>query len=191
MPSGIGRRERLVGLFRQTALQPESWRNKTSALAGDRSNDTRQTKLAQGGEAAQYYSPPRFATPFLATPSRSIFPAVVIVAAVTVLLIYGIRESATTNTTIVLIKVAVVIFVIAFGSFMVHPANWQPFAPSGFGGIMGGRRDCFLCLHRFRCRLDHGGGNEESATRFADRHDRQPDHLHAALRAHVGRAHWH
>ncbi len=43
-----------------------------------------------------------------------------IVAAVTVLLIYGIRESAGANTTIVMIKTAVVVFVIAFGAFMVQ-----------------------------------------------------------------------
>ena len=45
-------------------------------------------------------------------------PALLIVAAVTVILVYGIRESAQTNTAIVLIKLAVVVFVIAFGAFM-------------------------------------------------------------------------
>jgi APA family basic amino acid/polyamine antiporter len=76
-------------------------------------------------------------------------PALLIVAAVTILLIYGIRESATTNTTIVLIKVAVVVFVIAFGAFMVHPTNWHPFAPSGFGGIMGGAAIVFFAFIGF------------------------------------------
>jgi len=109
---------------------------------------TAATKLAQGGEASQYYSP--LVLPHLfGYPIALDLPAVLIVAAVTVLLIYGIRESATTNTTIVLIKVAVVIFVIAFGSFMVHPANWQPFAPSGFGGIMGGAAIVFFAFIGF------------------------------------------
>ena len=50
-------------------------------------------------------------------------PAFVIVALVTVLLVYGIRESAHANTAIVIIKVAVVIFVIALGGFYVHPVE--------------------------------------------------------------------
>ena len=109
---------------------------------------TAATKLAQGGEAVQYYS--ALTVPHLfGYPIALDLPALLIVAAVTVLLIYGIRESATTNTTIVLIKVAVVVFVIAFGAFMVHPTNWHPFAPSGFGGIMGGAAIVFFAFIGF------------------------------------------
>jgi APA family basic amino acid/polyamine antiporter len=109
---------------------------------------TAATKIAQGGEASQYYS--TLALPHLFGYSIALdLPALLIVAAVTVLLIYGIRESATTNTTIVLIKVAVVVFVIAFGSFMVHPSNWHPFAPSGFGGVMSGAAIVFFAFIGF------------------------------------------
>ena len=76
-------------------------------------------------------------------------PAFLIVAAVTVLLIYGIRESARTNTTIVLIKVAVVVFVISFGAFMVNPTNWHPFVPNGFGGVMSGAAIVFFAFIGF------------------------------------------
>src|SRR5256714_1054347 len=109
---------------------------------------TAATKLSQGGEVVQYYS--LLGLPHvLGYPIALDLPALLIVAAVTTLLIYGIRESATTNTTIVLIKVAVVVFVIAFGSFMVHPTNWHPFAPSGFGGVMSGAAIVFFAFIGF------------------------------------------
>jgi len=109
---------------------------------------TATTKISQGGETVQYYS--SLALPhFLGYPIALDLPALLIVAAVTILLIYGIRESATTNTFIVLIKVAVVVFVIAFGAFMVNPTNWRPFAPSGFGGVMSGAAIVFFAFIGF------------------------------------------
>jgi basic amino acid/polyamine antiporter, APA family len=62
-------------------------------------------------------------------------PAICIAALVTWVLVIGIKESAGFNTAIVIIKVAIVLFVIAVGSFYVNPENWHPFAPYGFGGI--------------------------------------------------------
>ncbi|MDR3637376.1 MAG: amino acid permease [Isosphaeraceae bacterium] len=62
-------------------------------------------------------------------------PALVIAGIVTVVLVVGIKESARFNTLMVLVKLAVVLFVIVVGSFYVDPANWKPFAPYGFGGL--------------------------------------------------------
>ena len=76
-------------------------------------------------------------------------PAIVIVMAVTALLIYGIRESAGANTMIVIIKTAVVVFVIAFGAFMVNPPNWHPFVPNGFTGVMSGAAIVFFAFIGF------------------------------------------
>ena len=63
------------------------------------------------------------------------FPAMVIISLVTVVLVLGIRESATFNAAMVMLKVAIVIFVIVVGAFYVNPANWHPFAPYGYTGI--------------------------------------------------------
>jgi APA family basic amino acid/polyamine antiporter len=71
----------------------------------------------------------------VATGSWFDLPAVVITAIVTVILVKGIKESATFNTAIVMLKLAVVLFVIAVGAFFVDPANWTPFAPFGLTGI--------------------------------------------------------
>src|SRR5216110_144703 len=91
--------------------------------------------LAKGGAALEAYS--SNALPVIAGHSIAFnLPALLIVAAVTALLVYGIRESASTNTRLVIIKVAVVVFVIAFGAFMVNPSHWHPFMPNGFAGLM-------------------------------------------------------
>jgi APA family basic amino acid/polyamine antiporter len=71
----------------------------------------------------------------IATGSILNLPAVLIVALVTVVLVIGIRESASVNTVLVGIKVAAVLFVIAVGAFYVNPANWHPFAPFGLTGL--------------------------------------------------------
>lgn len=60
-------------------------------------------------------------------------PAALISLAVTALLVRGVRESASVNAVIVVIKVAVVLVVIAVGSFFVEPANWHPFIPPATG----------------------------------------------------------
>src|SRR6266581_2338286 len=104
--------------------------------------------LAQGGAALEGYS--STALPVIAGHSIAFnLPALVIVAGVTALLVYGIRESARTNTTIVIIKVAVVVFVIAFGAFMINPTNWHPFAPNGFAGVMSGAAIVFFAFIGF------------------------------------------
>jgi APA family basic amino acid/polyamine antiporter len=62
-------------------------------------------------------------------------PAIVITALVTILLVKGIRESATVNTVIVITKLAVILLVIVVGAFYVDPKNWHPFAPYGYSGV--------------------------------------------------------
>src|SRR5213593_1537043 len=104
--------------------------------------------LAQGGAALEGYS--STALPVIAGHSIAFnLPALLIVAGVTALLVYGIRESARTNTRIVIIKVAVVVFVIAYGAFMVNPTNWHPFVPHGFAGVMSGAAIVFFAFIGF------------------------------------------
>ena len=109
---------------------------------------TAQDVVARGGDALADFSsttlPVLFGHPFAMN-----IPAFIIVALVTVLLVYGIRESAHANTVIVIIKVAVVVFVIALGGFYVHPSHWVPFAPSGFSGIMSGAAVVFFAYIGF------------------------------------------
>jgi basic amino acid/polyamine antiporter, APA family len=104
--------------------------------------------IAKGGDTLKNFSSTTL--PVIAGHSIALnLPAFVIVAFVTVLLVYGIRESAKTNTIIVIIKVAVVVFFIAFGAFLVHPTNWHPFMPTGFGGVMTGAAIVFFAFIGF------------------------------------------
>ncbi|HXE76150.1 MAG TPA: amino acid permease [Candidatus Xenobia bacterium] len=60
-------------------------------------------------------------------------PAAFIVLLITALLVIGIRESASVNTTIVFVKVAVVIAFILAGLAFINRANWSPFIPPNTG----------------------------------------------------------
>jgi APA family basic amino acid/polyamine antiporter len=62
--------------------------------------------------------------PFSKTGAWFNLPAVLIILACTVILVIGIRESATTNAILVGVKVGVVLFVIAVGYFYINSANW-------------------------------------------------------------------
>ncbi|HEV3339655.1 MAG TPA: amino acid permease [Pirellulales bacterium] len=61
--------------------------------------------------------------------------AMAVVVVVTTILVLGIRESARFNATMVVLKVAIVLFVICVGSWWIDPANWHPFAPYGYSGL--------------------------------------------------------
>lgn len=56
-------------------------------------------------------------------------PAFLITWVVTAILVKGIKEAATTNNLIVVLKVSVVLFVIFMGLFYINTDNWVPFIP--------------------------------------------------------------
>jgi APA family basic amino acid/polyamine antiporter len=65
-------------------------------------------------------------------------PAFLIVLILTVILVRGIRESASANNTMVGLKlVAILIFIFAVIGF-IHPGNWHPFMPNGWSGVLTG-----------------------------------------------------
>eukprot|EP01133_Synstelium_polycarpum_P021386 gene21386-25687_t len=63
-------------------------------------------------------------------------PALVIMLALTAMLGWGVRESARLNNIMVAIKVGVVLLFILFGARHVQPANWQPYMPFGYHGML-------------------------------------------------------
>ena len=75
--------------------------------------------------------------------------AVGIVTVITIVLVWGIRESARFNAIMVGIKIVVLTFFIIIGFFWVKPANWTPFAPNGWAGISAGAAIVFFAYIGF------------------------------------------
>jgi basic amino acid/polyamine antiporter, APA family len=66
------------------------------------------------------------------------WPAFIIVMILTTILVRGIRESADANNIMVTLKILAILLFIGFGIHFIHPANWHPFAPNGWPGILTG-----------------------------------------------------
>src|SRR5262249_6698644 len=76
-------------------------------------------------------------------------PAGLIVLLVTVVLVIGIRESASFNAAMVLLKLVVVLFVIVVGARYVNTANWHPYLPYGVSGVLKGSAYIFFAYIGF------------------------------------------
>ncbi len=69
-------------------------------------------------------------------------PAALIIAAITIVLVIGIKESARVNSIIVFLKISIILIFIGAGLFFIKPALWKPFIPPntgqfGFFGLSG------------------------------------------------------
>jgi APA family basic amino acid/polyamine antiporter len=76
-----------------------------------------------------------------------------IVALITIVLVWGIKESAEFNAVMVGVKIIVLLFFIGFLIYMVSPAqmtaNWHPFQPAGWGGTFAGAAVVFFAYIGF------------------------------------------
>jgi APA family basic amino acid/polyamine antiporter len=86
---------------------------------------------------------------FFGVPLIFNLPAVLIVAAITWILVIGIRESARANSIMVVLKLAILGLFIAVGAFWVQPENWTPFMPNGWQGVFSGAALIFFAYIGF------------------------------------------
>jgi basic amino acid/polyamine antiporter, APA family len=76
-------------------------------------------------------------------------PAFIVVLLVTIVLVVGIKESANFNAAMVILKLAVVLFVIVVGAGYVETKNWEPFMPFGVKGVLSGSAYIFFAYIGF------------------------------------------
>jgi amino acid transporter len=76
-------------------------------------------------------------------------PAFSIVVFITTLVYVGIYETKVASNIMVIIKMVILLFIIAIGSFYVDPGNWSPFAPNGLGGVLKGVSAVFFAYIGF------------------------------------------
>jgi APA family basic amino acid/polyamine antiporter len=72
-----------------------------------------------------------------------------IVALITILLVVGIRESATVNSGMVILKLIVLGFFVLIGWKYTSNDNWHPFAPNGWAGVQAGAAIVFFAYIGF------------------------------------------
>ncbi len=71
-------------------------------------------------------------------------PALLVLLALTVVLVRGVRESAGTNNVMVLVKVAAILIFVVGAARAVRAENWRPFMPNGFPGVLTGAAIVFF-----------------------------------------------
>ena len=75
--------------------------------------------------------------------------AFAIVALITIVLVIGIRESASLNTGMVILKLLVLGLFVGVGWQYTKAENWQPFAPNGWAGVQSGAAIVFFAYIGF------------------------------------------
>ena len=70
--------------------------------------------------------------------------ALVILLLLTWVLVRGVRESAHTNNVMVVIKIAAILIFVIGAAHAVNTANWHPFLPHGYSGMLTGAAIVFF-----------------------------------------------
>ena len=118
-------------------------------------------------------------------------PAFLLVMLLTWLLVRGVRESARTNTIIVIVKVGAILLFIFGAARSVDTHNWHPFMPNGYSGVLTGAAIVFFTYIGFDALSTAAEECQTPAARPAPRHPVHAGGLRDALRRRSAGAHRH
>lgn len=132
---------KLLGLFN---IKFPLWLMHDARTAGHMVKDATEKGTQSLTDLSSHYSSIDLPM-FLGSPFAINLPAFLIMLVVTAILCKGIKEASSANNVMVVLKVAVVLFVIIAGAFYINPENWTPFIPErvidkagvGHYGLMG------------------------------------------------------
>lgn len=103
--------------------------------------------------ALGFHFPTEFSNPVFANGERTgaIFnvPAFLLIMGLTLILVRGIKESARANNVMVVIKIAAILAFVFGAAGAVNTANWEPFMPNGFQGVLTGGAIVFFAYIGF------------------------------------------
>ncbi|MBM3797461.1 MAG: amino acid permease [Acidobacteria bacterium] len=92
--------------------------------------------------------PPRLSQPMIAggqfTGNWFNLPAALVLGILTILLVRGVKESASANNIMVIVKIAAILIFVAGAGRAINSDNWQPFMPNGFPGVLTGAAIVFF-----------------------------------------------
>jgi len=106
-------------------------------------------QTAMGG--AGYHLPMWLAAARSASTPHGVFDAFsfLTVILIAILVSVGIRESAGSNSIMVIVKMAILAVFVLVGIKFLNPANWHPFSPNGFHSIINGAFYVFFAFIGF------------------------------------------
>jgi APA family basic amino acid/polyamine antiporter len=95
-----------------------------------------------------WHFPAKFAGPAIAggafTGAWFNVPALLVLLLLTYVLVIGVRESARTNNAMVAVKIGAILIFVIGAARAVNTANWHPFLPNGFSGVLTGAAIVFF-----------------------------------------------
>jgi len=106
-------------------------------------------QTAMGGSG--YHIPLWLAAARSASTPHGVFDvfAFLTVILIAILVAVGIRESAGSNSIMVIVKMAILAVFVVVGLKFLNPANWHPFAPNGFHNVINGAFYVFFAFIGF------------------------------------------
>jgi basic amino acid/polyamine antiporter, APA family len=108
-------------------------------------------------------------------------PSVIITLVIMWLLVRGVRESAQVNFIMVIIKIVVLLFFIVAAVTAINMANFRPFAPAGWDGVVSAAAVIFFAYIGFDAVSTGSEGGAEPEEGLATGHYRFADHRHRVL----------